>query len=261
MQKFFFSILILLVLSSLGACSQDPSTKAQTVTVYAAVSLSNALDEINALYQQQYDTVVHTSYASSGTLAKQIQSRAPAEVFLSADTTWMDNLANKNYLVEGSQKNLLTNRLVLITPKDKPVPLNVAENGLFDPHLFQGKLCIGNPQSVPAGKYAKEAFTYLGIWDGLLDKLVETQDVRSALNFVHRGECQLGVVYLSDVTIANTVQIVAIFPKDSHRPITYPLAMIKNDHQNNLNIKSYYDFIQSANAITIYKKYGFEVLP
>ena len=114
---------------------------------------------------------------------------------------------------------------------------------------------------MPAGKYAKEAFTYLGIWDGLLDKLVETQDVRSALNFVHRGECQLGVVYLSDVTIANTVQIVAIFPKDSHRPITYPLAMIKNDHQNNLNIKSYYDFIQSANAITIYKKYGFEVLP
>ncbi|MFC0820372.1 molybdate ABC transporter substrate-binding protein [Moraxella marmotae] len=246
----------------LTACdNSDNSPKTPTITVYAAASLSNALDEINATYQQKYASTVNTSYASSGTLAKQIQNHAPADVFLSADTAWVDALAKQSHLLADSQKNLLANRLVLITPKDNPATIGIGTDGFFDPKQFDGKLCIGNPDSVPAGKYAKQALTYLGMWDKLADKLVQTENVRSALNFVNRGECQLGVVYRTDAAVADNVKIVATFDKDSHQPIVYPLAIVQQANSDAASVRQYYEFLQSDDAQRIYQKYGFEVLP
>lgn len=121
---------------------------------------------------------------------------------------------------------------------------------------FTGKWCTGNTSSVPVGKYAKQAMTNLGWWDTLKPRLVETEDVRAALNFVNRGECQLGVVYATDAAVAKNVQIIGVFPLTTHTPIVYPIAMVKK----NAETQRYYQFLQSAPAKAIYKKYGFNGL-
>ncbi len=236
----------------LTACSAKKPE--DTLIVYAPASLATVIDDINHAYHQAYATKVQTSYASSGTLAKQIANDAPADIFLSADTTWLLYLQQKNYIKQ--HVNLLSNRLVLITPKNTPTTISIYPNGSFDVSQFNGKLCIGNPNSVPAGKYAKQALTDLNLWQALMPYLVETEDVRAALNFVNNGECKLGVVYATDANIASNVKVVATFSKESHTPIIYPVAIIKK----NAKSQQYYEFLQSPTAKAIYQKHGFGVL-
>lgn len=227
------------------------------VTVYAAASMTNAIDDINKLYEKQYATKVKTSYASSGTLAKQIENNAPADVFISADLAWMRHLEQKQKIVSGSQKNLLGNRLVLVTPKNNPIKTSIKMEKSFNiGKAFTGKLCTGNTASVPVGKYAKEALGYLNWWNVIRPRLVETEDVRSALNFVNKGECQLGIVYATDAKVASNVKVIGTFPLSSHTPIVYPIAMVKQNQE----AQRYYQFLQSEQAKAIYKKYGFSVL-
>jgi len=164
---------------------QTHAVAADAITVYAAASLTNAVNELDAIYEQKNKTEVKTSYAGSSTLAKQIEAGAPADVFMSADVQWMDYLQNKQLVAPTDRINLLGNRLVVITPKDRPIKLKMDKS--FDPTTaIQGKLCTGDTKSVPVGKYAKQALTSLGWWDKVQPRLVETEDVRAALNFVAR---------------------------------------------------------------------------
>lgn len=228
---------------------------ADSVTIYAAASLTNAVNELDVLYEKNYKMQVKTSYAGSSTLAKQIEAGAPANVFMSADIQWMDYLQNKQIINAKDRINLLGNRLVLITPKDHPLKLKMVKG--FDPSkVLQGKVCTGDTNSVPVGKYAKQALNSLGWWETIKPRLVETEDVRVALNFVARGECQAGIVYATDAAISKDVVIAGIFPEDTHPPITYPIGLVKK----NADSVKFYQFLQSQQAKTIFQKYGFSVL-
>jgi len=234
---------------------QTHAVAADAITVYAAASLTNAVNELDAIYEQKNKTEVKTSYAGSSTLAKQIEAGAPADVFMSADVQWMDYLQNKQLVAPTDRINLLGNRLVVITPKDRPIKLKMDKS--FDPTTaIQGKLCTGDTKSVPVGKYAKQALTSLGWWDKVQPRLVETEDVRAALNFVARGECQVGIVYATDAAISKDVVVAGIFPENTHPPIIYPVGLTKK----NADSIKFYKFLQSGQAKTIFKKYGFSVL-
>lgn len=225
------------------------------VTVYAAASLTNVINDLNAIYEKKQKTEVKTSYAGSSTLAKQIEAGAPADIFISADMQWMDYLQNKQMVAATDRVNLLGNRLVLIRPKDQPLKIKIEKT--FDiSTVLQGKLCTGDTKSVPVGKYAKQALTSIGWWDEVRPRLVETEDVRAALNFVARGECQLGIVYATDAAISKNVLVAGVFPENSHSAIIYPVGLIKKNAES----MKYYKFIQSPEAKTVFKKYGFSVL-
>ena len=169
----------------------------------------------------------------------------------------MDYLAKKDKIVSSSYKNLLGNRLVMITPKNNPIKTNIKMDKSFDiGNAFTGKLCTGNTASVPVGKYAKEALTNLGWWDTIGSRLVETEDVRAALNFVNRGECQLGIVYATDAKVVKNVQVINTFPITTHTPIVYPISMVKQSRE----AQQYYNFLQTKEAKAVYRKYGFSVL-
>ena len=227
----------------------------QSVTVYAAASLTNAMTDLDHLFEKQKKVAVKTSYAGSSTLAKQIEAGAPADVFISADEQWMNYLQNKKLIQSNKRVNLLGNRLVLISPKSKPIKIKMDKS--FDPSTaFQGKICTGDTKSVPVGKYGKQALTSLGWWQKLVPRLVETEDVRAALNFVARGECQLGIVYATDAAISKDVTVVGVFPISTHTPIVYPLGLVQNNPQS----VAFYQFLQGKQANAVFKKYGFTVL-
>ncbi len=249
------SVITSSLLMSMGLGWGVQAQAKESITVYAAASLTDAMNDLSKLYQQQYKIDVKTSYAGSSTLAKQIEAGAPANVFISADEQWMNYLQNKKMLQPQDRVNLLGNSLVLITPKSQPIKIKMEKN--FDPNtVLKGKLCTGNTQSVPVGKYAKQSLTTLGWWDKVQPRLVETEDVRSALNFVARGECQAGIVYATDAAINKNVVIAGVFPANSHPPIIYPMGLIKKDKKS----VQFYQFLQAAPAKAVFKKYGFTVL-
>ncbi|ENU91263.1 MULTISPECIES: molybdate ABC transporter substrate-binding protein [Acinetobacter] len=245
------------VLLSLGMCvmSHGHAQDQDNVTVYAAASLTNVLAEINQQYKKQNNINIKTSYAGSSTLAKQIEAGAPANLFISADVQWMNYLQNKKIINGNDRINLLGNRLVLISPKDRVYHFQM--NKSFDPlKAFNGKICTGNTLSVPVGKYAKQALTNLNWWAKLKPSLVETEDVRAALNFVMQRECSVGIVYATDALITNKVSVIAEFPKSTYSPIIYPMGIV---NKNAATIK-YYQYLQSDEAEAIFKKFGFSIL-
>ncbi len=235
-------------------------SRAETVTVFAAASLNNALTEIAQGYEAIHpNDKIQTSFAASSTLAKQIQLGAPAQIFISADEPWMDALAKSNLLIEKSRVDLLANQLVLITPKDQPFPV-IMDKSFHLPLAFTGKICLGNPDSVPAGKYAKQSLIAMGWWDGLQARIVPSEDVRSALAFVARGECSAGVVYTTDAMVSDKVKIIGTFPNNSHAPIVYPLALLKtteNQTKASTSSQQFWQYLQQAAAQKIFHKYGF----
>lgn len=256
-KSFTINTLSVAIITLIGMFTTTLSAYATDITVYAAASLTNAIQDINQLYEKKYNTKVKTSFAASSTLAKQIEQGAPADIYISANISWMNYLANKNKIVVNSRKNLLSNRLVMIAPKNHPVKFRINMDKSFNlTNVLTGKLCIGNTASVPAGKYAKEALNNLGWWQAVKPSLVETEDVRASLNFVNRGECQLGIVYATDAKVVKNVQVISMFPITTHTPIVYPVSMVKQSQQ----AQRYYHFLQTADAKAIYRKYGFHVL-
>ena len=228
----------------------------EKVTVFAAASLANALTDIGLQYEKEKTTKIVHSFASSSTLAKQIENGAPADIFIAADTKWMNYLQDKKLINTASRKEFLGNKLVLIAPKGRG--FNVKFDKSFDfSKSFDGRLCTGDIDSVPAGIYAKDSLIYLNWWDGIKTRIVGTQDVRGALAFVERGECAAGIVYETDAKISNKVEIVATFPEESHTPIVYPMAFVVN--AKNVN-NDYFSYLQSSKALDIFKKYGFNIL-
>ncbi len=222
-----------IIISMLFSCSVGLAIQAHAandVTVYAAASLTNAITDLEKAFEKQTKIEVKTSYAGSSTLAKQIEAGAPADVFISADEQWMNYLQNKKLIVSNQRINLLGNKLVLIAPKNSTINTIKMDKNVDPSTAFQGKWCTGDTKSVPVGKYGKQALTSLGWWQKLQPKLVETEDVRAALNFVARGECQLGIVYATDAAISKDVKVVGVFPENTHAPIIYPLVSSKITH-------------------------------
>ncbi|MEK0213579.1 molybdate ABC transporter substrate-binding protein [Acinetobacter junii] len=249
-QKYRYALAI-----CVGLFSHTQAFAVDKVTVYAAASLTNAINELDVIYEQKNKVQIQTSYAGSSTLAKQIEAGAPADIFISADVHWMDYLQKKQLVSANDRVNLLGNRLVVIAPKARPIKLKIDKSFDFT-RVVQGKWCTGDTKSVPVGKYAKQALTSIGWWDKVSTRLVETEDVRAALNFVARGECQLGIVYATDAAISKNVVIIGTFPENTHQPIIYPIGLVKKNTES----MKFYKFLQSSQAKKVFKKYGFSVL-
>jgi len=232
-----------------------PLTHAETITVFAAASLNNALSDIGKAFEASHPgDKVNYSFASSSLLAKQIEQGAPAAVFVSADQQWMDYLQNKNLIDAKSRTNLLANTLVLISPSTAPMRTVALAPAAPWAKSFQGHLCMGTPDSVPAGIYGKQALTKLGLWPDLQSHVVATQDVRASLSFVERGECDLGVVYKTDAEISKAVHILAEFPATAHDPIIYPAALLPT---NSKTATAFLNYLGSPDAQAIFRRYGF----
>ncbi len=235
------------------AAAQD-----KTITVFAAASMKNALDDANAAYTAKTGTKMVASYAASSALAKQLEQGAPADVFISADTDWMDYSIKKKAINEPSRVNLLSNKIVLIAPKDSKIA-NVTIGQGFDLAELagDGKIATGDVKAVPVGKYAKAALEKLGSWQAAEPKFAMAESVRAALALVSRGEAALGIVYETDAKVDSGVKIIGAFPAESHPAIIYPVAATASAKAD---ATGYLAFLRSAAAKAIFEKYGFTFL-
>ncbi|MFH7766403.1 molybdate ABC transporter substrate-binding protein [Acinetobacter sp. BSP-28] len=235
------------------------SSYAGTVKVYAAASLSNAISDIEKIYAKQHPkTDVVAVFGASSVLSKQLEAGASSDIFFSADLDWMNYLIKKQIIHVNQAKPLLFNQLVVISPKNLNIPFK-AQSGFNFAQSFKGHLCTGQMESVPAGKYAKQSLIKLNWLNSLKGRIVGTDDVRSALAFVERGECEVGIVYKTDALISQKVNIIGTFPADSHHPIIYPLALTKQGEKNADAIQ-FEKFIKtSPHAKSIFQKYGFRM--
>lgn len=227
------------------------------VTVFAAASLKNALDAIVADYGRETGTPIVVSYAASSALARQIELGAPAGIFISADLEWMDYLQRRNLIKPGTRRNLVGNRIVLVAPHDEAKPVALT-SGALSTALGNGRLAVGNVDTVPAGKYAKAALENLGLWGEVSNRLAQAENVRAALAFVSRGEAPLGIVYETDAKADPTVTIVARFPDTSHPPIVYPAALTST--ATGMAAQRFLDALQDEKSAAIFAREGFSTL-
>jgi len=227
----------------------------KSLTVFAAASMKNALDDVDDAFTKQSGIKVVASYAASSALMKQIEQGAPADVFLSADIDWMDYGAQRNLINNDSRLNLLGNVLVLIAPKDTKID-NVSIAPGFDLAGLagNGRIATGDVRAVPAGLYAKAALEKLGVWAAVEPKMAMAENVRAALVLVARGEAPLGIVYQTDAKIDPGVKVVGVFPEDSHPPIIYPVALTKDAKPD---AAQYLAFLHTQAAKAIFERYGF----
>jgi len=250
-------LLVVLPVNSWAQAATAGAAKPDLI-VLAASSLTDALNEIGPAFSAATHHGVKLSYAASSALAKQVEAGAPADVFVSADTEWMDYLQTRQLIDTGTRRNVLGNRLVLISPADSTVTLKIAPHFGLARLLGDGRLATGNPDSVPVGKYAKAALTNLGVWTEVQDKVAAADNVRAALALVARGEAPLGIVYRTDALVEKKVRIVAEFPKESHDPIIYPAATLAKAHEG---AADFVKFLSSPAAQAVFKKYGFDPAP
>jgi len=231
---------------------------AADVTVFAAVSLKESMDEQAKQFEAATGNKIIVSYGSSNALAKQIEAAAPADIFISADLDWMRYLDERQLLLSGTRVNLLHNTLVLIAPASSKAALRIAPNFGLAAALGQDKLAMANPDSVPAGKYGKAALEKLGVWRGVEKQVARAENVRAALALVSRGEAPFGIVYSTDALADKGVRIVDRFPPDSYPPIVYPIALIATS--KSAAAKPLVDYLRSAAARTVWEKYGFSMI-
>jgi molybdate transport system substrate-binding protein len=250
-------LLLLFALSFLAAPFMAAAAQAADVTVFAAASLKNALDDAAKLYQTKTGDKVNISYAASSALAKQIEAGAPADIFFSADLDWMDYLQEKKLIDDASRHTLLGNTLVLVAPEDSTVALPIVKDFPIVQALGpDGKLAMASVDSVPAGKYGKAALTYLGVWDAVSPHVVQAENVRAALAFVAKGEAALGIVYGTDAKSEPAVRAVGLFPEESHPKILYPVALTASAKPE---ARKFLDFLLSSEAAPAFEAQGFSI--
>lgn len=229
----------------------------EPVRVFAAASLTNALNDVAGRWQDSDHPAPGLTYAASSTLARQIEAGAPADLFASADLAWMDYLEKRGKIASATRVNLLGNELVLIVPKGRRFPVEM-KAGFDFAGAFKGKLCTGEPGVVPVGIYAKQSLEALGWWAPLQGRIVGTDDVRTALAFVERGECPVGIVYATDAAISDKVEILDRFPAHTHKPIVYPFALVKNARPE---ARVLLDYLKtSPDATAVFSRHGFVLL-
>ena len=242
-----------------GLAVAPTMAQAAELVVFAAASLKEALDDAAKLYAAQGGSAPRISYAASSALARQIESGAPADMFISADLDWMDYLQQRNLIQPGTRKNWLGNRLVIAAPADNPLTLDIKPGFDLAGALKGGRLSMADPDSVPAGKYGKAALQNLGVWNSVEGAVVRAENVRAALLFVSRGEAPLGIVYATDAAADPAVKVAGVFPENTHPPIVYPIAITASS--KNPDAHRLLDFLTSAAARPSFEKRGFTVLP
>ncbi|EMN7235336.1 molybdate ABC transporter substrate-binding protein [Vibrio parahaemolyticus] len=232
------------------------STNAATdLKVYAASSMTNAIDEIAQDFKEKYDVTVTPVYGGSSSIARQIINGAPADVFISANTKWMDYLVDEGVIDSDNVTNLVRNSLVLIAPQSSSLAVfNFADAKAWEAALNGRRLALGNPTSVPAGMYAKESLTTLGVWKEIQTKVAPAKNVRLALALVERGEAPLGVVYKTDAQLTSKVKIVGEFASDTHAAIVYPAAVVNDSTES----RQFFQYLKSEDAKRVFAHYGFQ---
>ena len=254
-RRLGLGILAAVIAVPLVGLAQEPGRP--PVTVFAAASLKNALDEVGAAFTATGGTPVRFSYAASSAIARQIEQGAPADVFVSADSDWMDYLQKRNLIVATSRRDILANRLALICAVDSRIQLKIARGMPLAAALGGGRLAIAGPE-VPAGMYGRASLASLGVLDSVADKLAPAENVRAALAFVAQGAAPLGIVYDTDARVEPKVRIVGLFPDSSHPPIVYPAAQVTASH--NSQAAGFLDFLKNSKAVAVFRKYGFTVV-
>jgi molybdate transport system substrate-binding protein len=256
MHRFAAFLIALSIL--FGSATSPAAAQDKTLTVFAAASMKNALDDIDAAYTAKTGVKIVVSYAASSALARQIEQGAPADIFASADIDWMDYATSRKTINEPTRVNLLGNTIVLIAPKDSKVD-NVTIGQGFDLSKLagDGKIATGDVKAVPVGKYAKASLEKLGAWSAAEPKFAMAESVRAALTLVSRGEAALGIVYPTDAKVDPGVKIVGTFPADSHPAIIYPVAATTTAKPE---AADYLAFLRSTAAKAIFEKYGFRFL-
>jgi molybdate transport system substrate-binding protein len=252
MHKFLLLAGVLLLWPAAPANAAD-----RVVTAFAAASLTDVLGEVGRAWTAKSGVRVRFSFASSAVLARQIEAGAPAGVFVSADHDWMDYLAARRLIQPATRADIATNSLVLVAPAGSRVALQVAPHfGLARALGRNGRLALGDPQTVPAGRYAQAVLTTLGVWDSVAGRIIAADNVRTALNFVALGEAPLGIVYATDVRGNDRVRVVDTFPAMTHEPITYPAALTT---RGDANAAAFARFLLSQEAREIFRRHGFGV--
>ncbi|WP_280540481.1 molybdate ABC transporter substrate-binding protein [Chromohalobacter sp. 11-W] len=240
---------------SLGMASLS-ALAGERVKVFAAASLTDAVDALADAYGRDHDVEIVPVYAASSTLARQIANGAPAAIYLSANERWMDWLDAQEGITLSHRHDVLGNRLALIAPRDSDLArFTPDETASIAERLGDGRLALGNPEHVPAGIYAKQALTSLGQWQALAPRLARADNVRSALALVERGEAPLGIVYSSDAEASDKVKTLGLFPDASHEPIIYPMALIGDAPSD--AAKSLADWLDGRQAAAIFQRFGF----
>ena len=234
--------------------AQTAIAQTKPVTVFAAASLTDALNTIGKAYKARSGKRVTLVYAASSALARQIEASAGADMFISADTEWMDYLDNKGLMAHATRRNLLGNHLVLVAPVESKVALKIAPHFNLLGALNGGRLAVADPESVPAGKYGRQSLTSLGVWNAVVDHLASAENVRVALAYVARGETPLGIVYTTDAMSEPKVRIVDTFPDNTHLPIVYPVALTKDAKPD---AAAFLAFLSSPDAAAVFTKAGF----
>jgi molybdate transport system substrate-binding protein len=258
-----FHAATILAIGFLTACQPDSAKEDATAApgsliVFAAASTTNAVQELAKIYEAQTGVALVTSFASSSTLAKQIEAGAPASIFISANPKWMDYLESQGRVVVGTRANLLGNRIVLIAPAASgPQSVSITPMLDFEGLLEGRRLAMGDPVHVPAGIYGRQALENLGLWTSVAQQIAPMSDVRAALTIVERGETPFGVVYATDAALSEKVRVVGVFPDDSYPPIVYPAAMVAEMHAG--AVQALLDFLRTPMAAAVFEKYGFSL--
>ena len=247
------TLLALALLAPAPAAAEPP-------TVFAAASLTDAIKDVAAAWARQGHAAPVASFASSSTLARQIEQGAGANLFASADEQWMDELDRKGLLAPGTRRDLLANDLVLVVPAGAARRLAIGPG--FDVAALlgpDGRLAVGDPAHVPAGIYAEQALRKLGAWDAAEPRLARADSVRSALLLVERGEAPAGIVYGTDAAVSTGVAVAGVFPADSHDPISYPFALVKG--ADTAEARALLAFIEGPDGAKIFAARGFKAAP
>ncbi|CAK1850557.1 molybdate ABC transporter periplasmic binding protein [Vibrio crassostreae] len=246
---------ILLAMALTSALTSTHLLAAEKLRVYAASSMTNAVNLLVEEFEKDHSVDVIPVYASTSSLVRQIERGAPADIFISANEKWMTHLVDRKLVSSDNVTNLCENKLVLISPKDTSVTLDLSQGNQWAKLLTNERLAVGNTMSVPAGIYAKEALETLGVWDDVKTRLAPSNNVRMALALVERSEAKLGIVYKTDALLSKEVNLVSMFPSDLHTPIRYPVAKL-NDK---VVAEEFYTFLKSEKAKDILNSFGFEV--
>lgn len=247
----------LLFAACLALLTPARAQEADKLIVFAAASLTEALNEVGDAYAKTGKPRPVFSYAASSALARQIENGAPAGLFVSADEEWMDYLAQRKLIVPDTRTSFLGNTLVLITPADRPLRLTITPGLDLAKLLGNSKLALADPDNVPAGRYGKAALEHLKVWSAVESNVVRGDSVRGALAFVERGEAAAGIVYGTDAMLTKKVVVAGVFPADSHPPISYPLAVV--GAHDTPAARAFRDFLLGSEAKAVYRKYGFAV--
>ncbi|MEQ8197276.1 MAG: molybdate ABC transporter substrate-binding protein [Clostridiaceae bacterium] len=258
-KKIILTVVTAVSLAALSGCSAAKTdTKPVTITVSAAASLKDSMEEIKTLYTKDHSNVTITyNFGASGTLQQQIEQGAEADLFISAAPKQMDALKSKGLISEDTCVNLLSNKVVLVVPKDSTLTINDFKS-LADASVK--KIALGEPKSVPAGQYAEQIFTKLSILDTVKSKAVYGKDVKEVLTWVESGNVDAGVVYETDAKASSKVKIIASAPADSYSPVLYPAAVLK-ESKNADAAKEFLTYLSGQNSKTVFEKYGFTFMP